>query len=178
MHQVNDCEFHINSKLAESEDEPVPKDVIEKGVKRFYYYFVLISLVNILLSNIIFTGKLMALTCSILGTFYIIFGQESSLMLMLFFGACSFQALIFYTVSCQKAFGVPDLFARMRKDCKLLVNKKGNSLTPWDRKLFHYQIKAVPAIGIKDGGFRILRSESTLLFIDFYVNSVISLLLM
>ena len=99
-------------------------------------------------------------------------------MLMLFFGALSIQAVAFYTVSCHKLFGVPDFISSLKENCKLMVNKRGNGLTPWERKVFHHQIKAVPKFGIKDGGFRIMHSESTLLFIDFYINNVISLLLM
>ena len=120
----------------------------------------------------------MALACSVLGTFYILFSPDASLMLVLFFGALSIQAVAFYTVSCHKLFGIQDVVTSLKENCKLMVDKKGNSLTARERKVFHYQIKAVPSIGIKDGGFRILRSESTLLFIDFYLNNVISLLLM
>ena len=168
----------MNSQLVTAENKPVPKEVIEKSIKMINYYYVLISLCNVLFSDVLFTGKLMALACSILGTFYIIFSENSSLMLMLFFGALSVQAIAFYTVSCHKLFGVKDVVGKMKENCELMVDKKGNNLTPRERKIFHYQLKALPTIGIKDGGFRILQSESTLLFIDFYLNNVISLLLM
>ena len=169
---------YVGSKLAKAENKPIRKDVIRKYVEKINYYFVLISLCNVLFSNVLFTGKLMALACSVLGTFYILFSPDASWMLMLFFGALSFQAIAFYTVSCHKLFGIQDVVGSLKENCKSIVDKKENRLTPWERKVFHYQIDAVPTIGIKDGGFRILQSESTLLFIDFYLNNVISLLLM
>lgn len=168
----------MSRKLAKAENESIPKDVIQKCSMRIYHYFVIITLCNVLFSNVLFTGKLMALACSVLGTFYVLFSPDASPMLMLFFGALSIQAIAFYTVSCHKLFGIQDVVAGMKENCKLMVDKEGNRLTPWERKVFHYQINALPTIGIKDGGFRILQSESTLLFIDFYLNNVISLLLM
>ena len=164
--------------MAKAENEPVPKKVIEQSIKRIHYHFVLNSLCNVLFSNVLFTGKLMALVCSILGTFFIIFSEDASLMLILFFGTLSIQAFAFYTVSCHKLFGIQDVVRNLKKNCKQMVDKKGNYLTPWERKVFYHRIKAIQAPGIKDGGFRILKSESTLLFIDFCINSVISLLLM
>lgn len=170
--------FVLSSKLARSENGPISKDIIEKGIRGIHHNFVVISLCNILFSNIICTGKLMALTCSVLGTFYVIYTQEASVVLMLFFGALSLQALTFHIISCHKLFGVQNLFSGLKENCKLVVDKGDNGLTPGERKLFQYYIRAIPTIGIKDGGFRILQSDSTLLFINFYIDNVISLLLL
>ena len=120
----------------------------------------------------------MALACSILGTYYVILDHDASPVLIILFGSLSFQAIAFYTVSCQKLFGVPDAFVAYKQHCRMLVNKKETRLTPREKKVWQYRIEAIPVIGIKDGGFRILQSESTLNFVDFYLNNVISLLLL
>ena len=152
--------------------------MICKFTNKMKYYYVLITLCNVLFSNIIFTAKLMALACSMLGTYCVILRRDASPMLMLFFGGLSFQAIAFYTTSCHKLFGVPDALDGLKENCNFMLNKKGSTLTPVEKKILKYRIKAVQKIGIRDGGFRILQSESTLLFIDFYVNNVISLLLL
>ena len=138
----------------------------------------MITLCNVLFSNILFTGKVMALSCSILGTYYIILEHDASLVLTLFFGSLSIQAIAFYTVSCQKLFGIPLIFGNFTEQFELLLNKACNVMAPRERKILKYRIKVIPKIGIKDGGFRVLQSESTLLFIHFYLNTVISLLLL
>ena len=157
---------------------PVDLTAVQNGIQTFNYYHVLVTLCNVLFSNVLFTGKLMALACSILGTYYVILSHDVSPMLLIFFGSLSFQAIAFYTVSCQKLFGVPDALATLKQHCNMMVNKKQSRLTAREKKVLQYRIEVMPKVGIKDGGFRILKSESTLLFVDFYLNTVISLLLM
>ena len=142
------------------------------------YYNVLVTLCNVLFSNVAYTSKLMALTCSILGTFYVIQSRDASYMLIVFFGALSIQAIGFYSIAFKKLFEVPGTLETLKNHCSMLVSRKETRLTPWKRKVLQYRIRIIPKIGIKDGGFRILESETLLLFIDFYLNSVISLLLM
>ena len=55
---------------------------------------------KVLFRNILFTGKVMSLACSILGTYYVIMRHDASWVLTLFFGSLSIQAITFYTVSC------------------------------------------------------------------------------
>ena len=74
-------------------------------VQKLDYYHVLVTLRNLLFSNALFTGKLMALACSILGIDCIILSQDASLKLLIYFGALGFQAIAFYTVSCYKLVG-------------------------------------------------------------------------
>ena len=138
----------------------------------------MITLCNALFINIVFTGKLMALACSILGTYYVLSSDNPSYVFVLFFGSLSLEAILFYTVSCQELFSVPRVMEGFKEHCSMMVNKRENMMTPREKKVRKYRIKAMRQIGIKDGGFRVLESVSTLLFIDFYLNTVISLLLM
>ena len=147
-------------------------------VNKMTQFHVFISLCNVLFSSILFTGKVMALACSILGTYYVILRHDASWMLTLFFGSLSTQAIAFYTVSCQKLFGIPQIFGNFKKHFSLSLHKPGNMMTPMQKKILKYRVTVMPQIGIKDGKFRILQSESTLLFINFYLNTVISLLLL
>ena len=153
-------------------------DQIEDGIEKLGYYHTTITLCNVLFSNVSYTGKLMALTCSILGTYYLILTREASYMLIVFFVALSIQAIAFYMISFRKLFEVPHMFASLKSHCAMMVNKEENWISPREKKILRYRIQIMPVIGIKEAGFRTLKIESMLDFIDFYVNTVISLLLM
>ena len=122
----------------------------------------------------------MALTCSILGTYYILCSQDRTYIFIIFFGFLSFNALAFYTICCHKAYEIPGLGRAMKDRCCMMVDREqNNSMTPWEKKVSKYRIRAWPnKIGIQDGGFRMLESSSTLEFLDFYMNQVISLSLL
>ena len=165
-------------KWINAENEPIPMLTIEDGIQKLGYYHVLLTIFNLLVRNVLFTGKLMALTCSILGTYYVILTREASYMLIIFFGALSIQAIAFYMVIFQKLVEVPHMLASLKNHCNMMVNKKDNWITPREKEILQYQIQVVPTTGIKEAGFRTLRSETMLDFVGFYVNNVISLLLM
>ena len=122
----------------------------------------------------------MALTCSILGTYYILSTQDSPLIFVVFFGALSVQAIGFYTISCDQLFDIPGRLESYKRNCMQMLNGMEASLmNARERKLRKYEIQALPKrVGLKDGGFRMLESVTTLLFIDFYLNTVISMLLL
>ena len=168
----------FRSKILQIPNEAISVETIDCYIKKYNDFHVLISLCNALFRNILFTGKLMALACSILGTYYVLSSENASYIFLLFFGAFSLNAILFYTIACQHLFSVPTVFERFKEHCSMMLNKRENVMTPWEEQVRKYRIQAMHKIGIKDGGFRVLQSVSTLLFIDFYLNTVISLLLM
>ena len=151
---------------------------LDKCINLFDYFHMIVKLCNVLFSRVLFTGKLMALSCSIFGTYYVMTHiHSSSPILLIFFTALSIQAIGFYVVSCKKLFQVPGTMGKMKQLCGSLLEKEKGKITPWDLKVRQYKINTMPSLGISDGGFRYMDSLSTLIFIDFYLNQVISLLL-
>ena len=120
----------------------------------------------------------MALSCSIFGTYYVLSNYSESIIFTIFFALLSINAIAFFLISCQLLFQVPN-FVRARKElCGAMLHKAGNGFEPLDVEIRDRRLKAIPQIGCKDGSFRVLESEASLNFIDFYVNQVISLLLL
>ena len=152
---------------------------MESCIRKFKQNHAVLTLTNVLLRNVIYTGKVMALTCSVLGTYYVLSVHESSFIFTTFMGFLSFNALAFYIISCQMAYAVPDDMRAIKELCsKMLSREKNNFMTPREKHLCKYRIKVMPNnIALQDGGFKILESASTLRFLDFYVHQVISLLL-
>ena len=160
---------------------------VDRYLRLYDFYYTWVTLFNVLFSRILFTGKVMALSCSILGTYYVLsHSQNQSHIFTLFFGAASIQGIAFYTVSCKQLFETPENFDAYKRNCSLLtlqvkVRQGRNGFRPvsvLDRKIRLYKIKSMVRTGFKDGGFRILESVNTLLFMDFYLSNVINLLLM
>ena len=154
--------------------------MVEGYVRQFNVNQLIVTLSNTVCSNVVYTAKIMALTCSVLGTYYVLSSHDASLIFTIFFAALSFDALAFYTVSCHKVCAQPGLMRVMKKQCSMMLNReRRNWMASWEKKVGKYRVKAMPTnIGMKDGGFRTLEGVSTLEFIDFYVNQVIALLLL
>ena len=152
---------------------------LDACIDTFDFFHMIVRLCNTLFNRILFTGKLGALSCSIFGTYYVLTHYSTASPILLFFiGAVSTDGIAFYVISCQKLFQVPGVMRNVKSLCAALLHEERTKLTPWDFKVREYKIHAMPALGISDGGFRYMDSISTLIFIDFYLNQVISLLLL
>lgn len=152
---------------------------MDKCIDSLDYFHVVIRFCNILFSRVLFTGKLNGLSCSIFGTYFVLTHMNSaSLILLLFFSALSINCIGFYLISCKKLFEVPKAMRAIKDlSANLLDNEKEN-LPRWIYKVRKYKIKSMPSLGISDGGFRLMDSISVLVFLDFYLSQVISLLLL
>ena len=152
---------------------------VDETIALFHYYHMIVKLCNVVFSQVLFSGKLLALSCSIFGTYYVIkHFHASSVILIVFFGIMSIQFIGIYTISCKELFDVPDKLRKVKRLCASLLDEVKGKITPWDFKVRVYEISAFPSIGISDGGFRYMESISTLIFIDFFLKNVISLLLL
>ena len=158
--------------------KPVPLALVDKHINILKENYVFRTLWNVLFSNIIFTGKIIALECSIFGTYYAISSHSDSIILAIFLASLSIIAIAFYTISCQLLLNLPDVMVTRKRLCLGILTKQGNCISSWDKKMRERSIRAIRPIGCRDGSFRVLRSVSTLLFIEFYLNQVISLLLL
>ena len=122
----------------------------------------------------------MAFYCSILGTFYFLEHLDSSSpVLLAFFLAVSLEAVIFYVLSVENLYKIPRQHIGVKRACLRILNGKvlrGGRLDPYKR-LLHCRLKSKPTMAVREVGYRQLESLSTLVFIDFYVYQVISLLI-
>lgn len=154
--------------------------LLEEHIKFFEKEQLFIILCNALFSRILFTGKLMAFSCSIFGTFYVVKNfRTGSIPLLANFAVFSIDALAFYVLSCRDLYEVPRVFREAKQDMLSFVcnrlSVRGRLTT--EQRVLYCRFKTKPIMGISDGGFRSMESISVLVFLDFYVNQVISLLL-
>ena len=137
------------------------------------------TLCNVLFSRILFTAKVMTLTCSIFGAYFILaYARDSSVILLIFFTVLGLESLGFFIISCKNLFDVPNKLGKYKLNLSLLLEHQAGRLEIKQKKIIRHKIKALPVIGISDGGFRTMDSISTLLYLDFFLCRVISLLLL
>ena len=148
--------------------EGLKLEAMDRYLRLYDFYHTLVTLANVLFSRILFTGKVMALSCSIVGTYYVLsHSQNQSHVFTLFFGALSLQAIAFYAVSCEQLFQTPENFDTYRRNCSLLMLKvemrqgQNEVDSVLNRKQRRNKIKSMFRIGFKDGDFRILESLNT-----------------
>ena len=77
-----------------------------------------------------------------------------------------------YILCYDKAFKVPVLFQRVTQRA-MLVTHVGNAEAS---KIFKRQMRSFPRVGIKVGEFNMMERESTMNYIDFVLNNIVSLL--
>ena len=175
---VNVCRIICRLNSKKSKQDGNFAHALEEYVKVYEYYQVFIALSNVAFSRMVFTGKLMAFSCSIFGSFYVLKNYHTASRLVLAFFAClSMDAIAFYTISFRHLFRIPSFFRNWKRELEQLVCKRlvtRGRLTA-EEKALHHRIKVKPALGIREGGFRYMESMSVLVFIDFYITELISL---
>lgn len=76
-------------------------------------------------------------------------------------------------ISCyDKAFKIPGLFQRVTQRAVMVTHSENSEAS----KIFKRQMRAIPRLGIKVGGFHLMERESTLIFIHFVLNNIASML--
>lgn len=170
------------TSLEQDENHSYGSDLIEI-MESFDAFRVLIIMGVKLFCNVLFTGKLQAFVGSILGTFYVIRNISSgSPLLLLFFATLSLNALAVYLISCKNLFELPSLMKEVKfvlatLSRKRAAFKKGKPRTNIVQTYVQRKIESIKVLGISDG-YREMDSIATLVFIDFYLGQVISLLLL
>ena len=89
---------------------------------------------------------------SILQNFEIAEGQldssivyiSTSLLFMSFFGALSIDAVAFYIISCQRCFEVFGDLKLMKDLCDMMLNRKSNLMTTWEKNVCKRRVHAMP----------------------------------
>ena len=145
----------------------------------YRYYHLIMSITNGVCSRIVFSAKVTALCMSIFSSYYVIrHSRSSSFLLSTFSGLLTFNSLAFYLLSARKLFRIPEAMQSCVTFAGAVLNMVSRKVNVYEIKLRKARIAAMPRVGISEGGFRYMDRMSTLIFIDFFINRVISLLLL
>lgn len=156
-----------------------PAHAIDGYIIKYRFYHTVVALCNRVFSRVLFSAKVMTLTCAIFGSYFVLSHAETaSIPVMLFFTILSLQSVSFFVISCQQLFSVPNRLRSYIRTLNSFLEHQTRNMTMMEAKLLHRRIQYLMVEGISDGGFRKMDSISTLLYLDFYLNRVISLLLM
>ena len=83
------------------------------------------------------------------------------------------NGIFIYSFGYGRAFKIPPLFEEVSQKAVLHACSKGMSE---DAKIFRRQVRSIPRIGVRVGEFHLMESVSTLIFIDYVVNNIVSML--
>lgn len=138
-------------------------------IRRFTLLF---NIINTCGSNCFYSGKIMAFTCSVLGTFYAIrFGLTD--LLSCGVAMLAFQAIMFYLLCLGNAYVIPQTMDSALQHYKLMSSIHVGRF----RKELRQRIRSVRHLTIMEGGFRGVGRGTTPEFVDFYTKEVIALVL-
>ena len=130
------------------------------------------TIYNVSTAGIIFSEKLLGLTGSIVGLYFLIrlvFVQPGASLL---FFALAFNGMSFYPIMRDNASLIPVMIGALKAEIDVVAAAR-----VVDRTYFRRVSRSIPSIGVKVGGFRIIERESTLIFHDFVWRNVTSLLI-
>ena len=128
------------------------------------------TLFNVSTAGVIFSHKLANLTGSIVGLYFLIrliFVQPAASIL---FVILAFDAIIFYTVMWDNASLIPPMIGNLKAETDVV----GMGI---DRLFCRRLSRSIPCVGVSVGGFRNMERDSTLIFVDFVLQNVVSLLI-
>ena len=129
---------------------------------------------NLGTAGIIFSHKIGCLASSIFGFYFLIrlmFTQPAATCLVFFLFA--FNSMAFYTIMWENSSLIPVMFGLLRAETDVVASAQLK-----DRAYLKRVSRSIPNIGVQVGGFRIIERDSSLIFVDFVLNNVVSLLIM
>ena len=120
----------------------------------------------------IFSQKLLGLFGGIVGLYFIIrliFVQPGASLL---FVVVALDGMLFYPIMWDNAPLIPMMIRRLKAEADLVALSQGV-----DRAYLRRVSRSIPCIGARVGGFRNIERDSTLIFEDFVLRNVVSLLI-
>ena len=160
----------------------VPFNVIQHEVKLCREIQLRIQMYNQVFANIVYASKLMCFAMIIPGTSFAIRYHVTKPVASLvnsFYGPCvSFYYLCMY----DKAFKIPAEVEEVKRMAGLKLaparSRHGTSFcSEMEQREVRQAIRSIPVVGIKQERFGYLERASTLIFLDFVVSSICSVLL-
>ena len=130
------------------------------------------TIYNVSTAGVIFSHKLLNLSGGIVGLYFLIrliFVQPA---VSLLFFVLAFDSITFYTVMWDNASLIPVMIGALKAETDLVASAK-----ILDRLYYRSVSRSIPSAGVKVGGFRNMERDSTLIFVDFVLSNVVSLLI-
>ena len=132
-----------------------------------------ITALNVVNRNLIFTAKLVCLGISITcGYAAIAHFSRYPVFGVMYYVIC-FEPLFAYTALYQKAFMVPYLMAKARTALRLRVQSIPSEAV---RTILVKQLRSIPQVGIKVGGFHLMERTSTPAFLHYVLANIVNML--
>jgi hypothetical protein len=134
-----------------------------------------ICLFNLSFSLVVFLTKLIALSASVLGGFGALKLLHSNIPFALFYGLCFFEGNLLYSILFNRAFKIPERVSQVKMEM-LMGSSRWRGSSRECRGIQRF-VMSVGWLGLWSGNFTTLERESVLLFADFAIRQVVSLLL-
>ena len=142
---------------------------IYKNLRLIQLYVGITNLINCYL---IFSWKVLLLGISI-GTGYAAIAYFRNYPVFgLMYYAIVLNATFIYVFCYDKAFRIPALFQEVTERAMVVTHRENTEAS----KIFKRQMRSFPRMGIKVGGFHVMERESTMNFIHFVLQNIVSLL--
>ena len=95
-------------------------------------------------------------------------------VMSIFFFVLAFDAIAFFAIMWDSAPLIPVMMEELKNQVDVVAAVGGGVR---NRKYWRSVSRSVPCIGVSVGGFRSMERDSTLIFMDFVIRNVVSLLM-
>ena len=133
----------------------------------------IVNIYNVGTAGVIFVHKICNLTGGIVSLYFgirLVFVQPLVSLLFLY---AAFNFITFYTVMWDNASLIPDMIKEVTDQLDMMIARSQVQTT---RQYWRRVSISVPCVGVKVGVFRNMERDSTIVFMDFVVTNVVSLL--
>jgi hypothetical protein len=139
-------------------------------------------LFNLNLSTTVYLSKLISLTASIVGGFGALKIMGTNVPFALFYGLLFVEGNLAFNIMFDKAHRIPEAVKEMKRvmlagSSNLKRQGKAKADSNSDKKEVKKIVRSIQELGIQAGGFNKMERESTLIFGNYSVQQIVSLLL-
>jgi hypothetical protein len=126
-----------------------------------------VLLFNLNFSTFVQVIKLCGLTGSIIGGFGAVKLMNSNVPFALVFGVFFVEGNVLYSLISNEAHKIPERVNELK--FKMVVGSRKKEVTR--------VVRSIPELGIRAGSFNVMEREATLIFVDYSLRQILSLLL-
>ena len=132
------------------------------------------TIYNVSTARVVFANKLLNLSGGIIGLYFFLRLILLQPVLAMFFLALAFDCNTYYMVMWDNASLIPVMLKELKDQVgRATEGGRADHNSMYIRRV----IRSIPDIGMSVGGFRSMERDSTLIFMDFVLRNVLSLLL-
>ena len=132
------------------------------------------TIYNVSTARVVFANKLLNLSGGIVGLYFFVRLVLIQPVLAMFFFALAFDCITYYTVTWDNASLIPVMLKELKDQVRLAT---ASDRADHNGRYMIRAIRSIPDIGMSVGGFRCMERDSTLIFMDFVLSNVLSLLM-